>query len=150
MANAKCQMPNAEFHRSSSEFENSITPMLCVRDAAAAIAWYSRAFGAQEVLRLTDGLRVTHCEMRIGAANFMLADEFPEIGVLSPESCGGSPVMLLLEAENVDAVFAQAVEAGATVDRHVAGDTLRNGKLVDPYGHRWMIMTRSEAGPELA
>jgi PhnB protein len=133
-----------------SDFETSITPMLCVRDAAGAIAWYREALGADEVLRLTDGAMVTHCEMRIGGAGFMLADEFPEIGVLSPASIGGSPVMLLLDVADVDAAFARAVAAGATVERAVAGDTLRNGKLVDPYGHRWMIMTRSPAGPELA
>ena len=133
------------------DFENTVTPMLCVRDAAGAIEWYKRAFGADEILRLSDGSdKVTHCEIRIGAAVIMLADEFPEIDVLSPQSIGGSPVMLLLEVEDVDAVFAQAVAAGATATRSVAGDTLRNGKLVDPYGHRWMIMTRSESGPELA
>jgi len=142
--------PEAMRIQTETDYENSITPMLCVRDAAAAIDWYVRAIGAEEVLRLSDGNRITHCEMRVGAANFMLADEFPEIGVLSPESCGGSPVMLLLLVADVDAVFARAVEAGARVDRAVAGESLRNGKLVDPYGHRWMIMTRSETGPELA
>jgi PhnB protein len=134
----------------SAEFENSITAMLSVRDAAGAIAWYRGAFGAEEVLRLTEGDKVTHCELRIGSAALMLADEFPEIEVLSPESIGGTPVMLLLEVEDVDAAFARAVAAGATIARHVEGDSLRNGKIVDPYGHRWMLMTRSEAGPELA
>jgi uncharacterized glyoxalase superfamily protein PhnB len=143
-------MTNADFHQPSSEFENSITPMLCVRDASAAIDWYGKAFGAEEVLRLSEGERITHCEMRIGAANFMLADEFPDIGVLGPASIGGSPVMLLLIVADVDNVFARAVDAGAKIDRAVAGDSLRNGKLVDPFGHRWMIMTRSEEGPELA
>lgn len=131
-------------------FENSISPMLSVRDAADAIAWYGRAFGAEEAMRLSDGTRVTHCELRIGTAVFMLADEFPEIGVLGPQSIGGSPVMLLLLVADVNAVFARAVAAGATITRHVEGDTLRNGKLTDPYGHHWMIMTRSESGPELA
>jgi PhnB protein len=133
------------------DFENSITPMLSVRDAANAIEWYKRAFDAEEILRLTDDTeRVSHCEIKIGTAVFMLADEFPEIDVLGPESIGGSPVMLLLDVADVDAVFAHAVAAGATATRPVEGDMLRNGKLVDPYGHRWMIMTRSEAGPELA
>jgi PhnB protein len=134
----------------SGEFENSITAMLSVRDAAGAIAWYGRAFGAEETMRLTAGDKVTLCEMRIGAAVFMLADEFPEIGVLGPESIGGSPVMLLLLVADVDAVFARAVAAGAAVGRAVEGDALRNGKLLDPYGHRWMVMTRSEQGPYLA
>src|SRR4051794_7378618 len=105
----------------AQEFENTITPMLCVRDAAGAIAWYARAFGAEEVFRLSDEARVTHCELRLGSAVLMLADEFPEINVLSPQSIGGSPVMLLLEVADVDAVFAQAVAAGATSTRHVDG-----------------------------
>ena len=92
----------------------------------------------------------TMLSANLNAATLMIADEFPEINVLSPQSIGGSPVMLLLEVESVDAVFAKAVAAGATSTRHVDGDSLRNGKLVDPYGHHWMIMTRSEAGPELA
>ncbi|HLJ53709.1 MAG TPA: VOC family protein [Chthonomonadaceae bacterium] len=132
------------------QFESSLTPMLSVRDAATAIAWYARAFGAEETLRLSNGERVTHCELRIGAAVFMVADEFPEIGVLGPESIGGSPVMFLLLVPEVDAAFARAVEAGAMVVRPVEGDMLRNGKLLDPFGHRWMLMTHSEQGPELA
>ena len=139
----------AESRQSRSEI--TLTPMLSVRNAAGAIEWYRRAFGADEVLRLSDNAgKVTHCELTIGGAVIMVADEFPDIGVLSPESVGGSPVMLLLEVPDVDSVFARAVEAGATVARAVAGDSLRTGKLVDPYGHRWMILTRSEAGPELA
>ena len=126
------------------DFENTITPMLTVHDAAGAIEWYGRAFGAEEVMRLTDGARVSHCELRIGGAGFMLSDAFPEIGVLGPESTGGSLVMLLLEVADVDAVFARAVAADATVARAVAGDTLRNGKLIDPYGHRWMILTQHQ------
>jgi PhnB protein len=134
----------------TAEFENTITPMICVQDAAGAIDWYKRAFGAEETLRMSDGSKVGHSELRIGTAAIMVNDEYPEIGVLSPKSIGGSPVMLLLDVADVDAVFARAVEAGATVDRAVAGDTLRNGKLLDPYGHRWMIMTRDPSGPELA
>ena len=134
-----------------AEFENTVTPMLTVGDAASAIDWYKRAFGAEEVLRLMDDNgRVTHCELKLGSAVIMLSDEFPEIDVLGPQSIGGSPVMLLLLVQDVDAVFTQAISAGATAVRAVAGDTLRNGKLADPYGHRWMIMTRSETGPELA
>ena len=133
------------------DFESSITPMLSVRAAANAIEWYKRAFGAEETLRLTDDNgRVSHCELKIGTAAFMLSDEFPEIDVLGPEAIGGSPVMLLLDVADVDAVFAQAIAAGATTARPISGDTLRTGKLIDPYGHRWMIMTRSESGPELA
>lgn len=134
-----------------SDFEITITPMLSVKNAPAAIEWYQQALGAEEILRLTDSSgKVSHCEMRIGMARIMVSDEFPEIDVYSPESIGGSPVMLLLEVEDVDALFRRAVAAGATSVRAVAGDKLRNGKLVDPFGHRWMILTRDPAGPELA
>jgi PhnB protein len=136
--------------KSERDFEITVTPMLCVRDAAGAIDWYKRAFGAEEVLRLTDGARVSHSEIRIGGAVIMVSDEYPELEVLGPESIGGSPVMLLLDVADVDAVFDRAIAAGAAIARAVAGDTLRNGKLVDPYGHRWMVMTRDPAGPELA
>ena len=133
-----------------TDFETSLTPMLCVRDGSSAIDWYKAAFGAEEIMRLTDGTRITHCDLRIGAAVFMLADEFPDIDVLSPESIGGSPVMLLLMVADVDAVFARAVAAGAVQVRAVSGDTMRNGKLLDPYGHRWMIMTMGKDAPQLA
>ncbi len=135
---------------SAADFVNVITPMLCCRDAAKAIEWYTVALGAEETLRLSDGTKVTHSELRIGGAAIMVADEFPEIAVLSPQSIGGSPVMLLLEVSDVDAVFSRAVAAGATQTRAVAGDDLRNGKLIDPYGHHWMIMTRAASAPELA
>lgn len=133
-----------------AEFETVITPMLSVRDASGAIDWYKRALGAEEVFRLSEGARISHCELRVGQAPFMLADEFPEIGVLGPQSIGGTPVMILLEVEDVDAAFAKAIAEGATQIRAVDGDSLRNGKLIDPFGHHWMFMTRDPAGPELA
>ena len=116
--------------------------MLSFNDAAA-IAFYKEAFGAVETDRITDPQgKIAHAALRIGDAEMMLSDECPEIGVLSPSSVGGSPVMLLLQVPDVDAVFAQAVAAGATIARPVAGDALRNGKLLDPFGHRWMILTK--------
>jgi PhnB protein len=72
----------------------------------------------------------------------MLSDEFPEINILSPETIGGSPVMILLLVPNVDEFFTRAVAAGAKLVRPIEGDDFRNGKLEDPFGHRWMIMTR--------
>ena len=121
----------------------TLTPMLSFTDAAAAISFYKEAFGAIETKRITETSgRIGHAALQIGEAILMLSDEYPEIGVLSPATIGGSPVMLLLQVPDVDAVFAQAVTAGATVDRPVAGDSLRNGKLIDPFGHRWMILTR--------
>ncbi len=127
----------------SEKFSNIITPMLSYKNAASAIEFYQKAFGASEVTRQIDSTgRVSHAEIRIGNAPIMMSDEFPEIGVFSPETVGGSPVMILLEVEDVDSFFETAVAAGAIVARPVAGDSLRNGKLVDPFGHRWMILTR--------
>jgi PhnB protein len=130
----------------SQEGHATATPYLCVTDTAAAIAFYVRAFGAVEVGRLTqrDG-RIGHAEIRIGGAPIFVSDEFPEIGVRSPASLGGSPVMIVLDVPDVDALFNRAVAAGATVDRPVADQfdgAQRNGKLNDPFRHRWMILTR--------
>ena len=90
--------------------------------------------------------KIGHAELKIGTARFMLSDEYPEMGVRSPESIGGSPVTLHLYVEDVDATFAQAVAAGAKVVRPVEdqfyGD--RAGKLVDPFGHSWFLATHKE------
>lgn len=124
-----------------------IIPYLCCRDAARAIDFYKEAFGAQEEMRLADPSgRIGHADLRIRGAAFMLADEFPEMGVRSPESFGGSPVSIHLYVDDADAVSARAVAAGAKVVRPVAdqfyGD--RSGTIDDPFGHRWFISTRKE------
>ena len=122
-----------------------VVPYLALKDANAAIAFYRAAFGAVEKARLLDDDgRVTHAEIEINGASIMLSDEFPEIGVLSPLSIGGSPVMIILDVPDVDALFFRAVHAGAAVVRTLQdgfdGD-LRTAKLADPFGHRWMILT---------
>jgi PhnB protein len=123
------------------------TPYLCVRGGAAAIEFYTAAFGATELMRLAepDG-RIGHAEIRIGDATIMLSDEYPEMDVVSPQSLGGTPVLIHLYVEDVDALFARAVAAGAIVKRAPAdqfyGD--RSGTLVDPFGHRWMLATHKE------
>src|SRR5436309_15497214 len=114
------------------------TPYLCVRGAARAIEFYKQAFGATELARLADpNGKIGHAEIKIGAAPIMLADEFPEMGFRSPQSIGGSPVMIHLYVEDVDAVARQAVAAGAKMLRPVQdqfyGD--RSGTLADPFGH---------------
>jgi PhnB protein len=90
--------------------------------------------------------KIGHAEIKIGAAPIMLADEFPDMGVLSPQSLGGSPVSIHLYVEDVDALASQAVAAGAKVLRPVEdqfyGD--RAGKLEDPFGHVWWIATHKE------
>ena len=124
-----------------------LTPYLTVSNGAKAIEFYQKAFGAIEEMRLAaPGGKIGHAEMKIGTARFMLSDEYPEMGVRSPESIGGSPVTLHLYVEDVDATFAQAVAAGAKAVRPVAdqfyGD--RAGKLVDPFGHSWFLATHKE------
>ena len=93
---------------------HTVTPYLIVRNAARAIEFYKKAFGATELMRMAEPSgRIGHAEIRIGDSPIMLADEVPEMGFRSPESFGGSPVSILLYVEEVDAVFNQAVAAGA-------------------------------------
>lgn len=124
-----------------------MSPYLTVNDGAAAIDFYVKAFGAVETDRFAEpNGKVGHADLKIGDATFMLSDEYPEYGARSPSSLGGSPVMVHLYVEDVDAVFARAVEAGAKVESPVEnqfyGD--RGGKLTDPFGHRWWLATRLE------
>src|SRR5512140_1943410 len=93
-----------------------VFPYLRIRGAAEAIAFYQRAFGATELMRLTatEG-RIGHAEIRIGGATLMLADEHPEIGVVGPQTLGGTSVAMHLHVEDIDGLVRQAVEAGATV-----------------------------------
>jgi PhnB protein len=122
-------------------------PYLIVNDAARAIDFYKQAFGAAEVMRFTDPQgKIGHAEIRIGEALVMLADEFPELDVRSPQSYGGSPVTIHLYVEDVDAVAERALDAGAKLLRPVEdqfyGD--RGGKFGDPFGHVWWFATHKE------
>jgi len=124
-----------------------VTPYLIVRDAARALEFYKQAFGASEQMRFpTPDGRIGHAEMKIDEGLFMLADEYPEQGYRSPDSVGGTPVSLMFYVRDVDALFARAVAAGATVKQSVKdqfyGD--RNGTLTDPFGHVWTIATHVE------
>jgi PhnB protein len=129
---------------------HAVTPYLSIRGAADAIDFYKRVFGATEVMRMAqpDG-RVGHAELLIGDSRIMLADESPEMNFRSPHSIGGTPVMLHLYVENVDAVVSQAVAAGAKALRPVQdqfyGD--RSGSVMDPYGHVWHVSTHKEDVP---
>lgn len=123
------------------------TPYLCVRNGAAAIDFYQKAFGATELMRMAgpDG-KLGHAEIKISEAIIMLADEYPEMGFRSPQSLGGSPVMLHLYVKDVDSFCSQAIAAGAKVKQPVEdkfyGD--RVGQLEDPFGHIWSIATHKE------
>ena len=126
---------------------HTATPYLIIKDAAKAIEFYKEAFGAKEIMRMSqpDG-RIGHAEIKIGDSPIMLADEFPEMGARSPQSLGGSPVSILLYVEDVDAFAKQAVAAGTKVVRPVKdqfyGD--RSGSFEDPFGHQWHIATHVE------
>ncbi len=114
------------------------TPYLTARDAAAAIDFYTRAFGAVESsARIVDASgRIGHAEFMIGDALIMISDEHPEIDVLGPQSLGGSTSALVLTVDDADAAFAQAVSAGATVIRPLKDEPYgRTAKLADPFGH---------------
>ena len=130
---------------------HTATPYLIVKGAARAIEFYKQAFGATELMRLEGpGGRVGHAEIKIGDSPIMLADEFPEMGAVSPQSPGGgSSVGLCLYVADVDARFDRAVAAGAKVRRPVKdqfyGD--RSGTLEDPFGHVWTIATHTEDVP---
>ena len=122
----------------------SLTPHLVCRDAAAAIDFYGRAFGAIELFRLPmPNGRLMHACVRIGDSQLFLVDEMPEHGTLGPQALKGSPVTIHLQVQDADATFARAVAAGATVAMPLA-DTFwsdRYGQVVDPFGHRWSVAT---------
>jgi PhnB protein len=125
----------------------TVTPYLYIKGAAQALDFYKKAFDAVELFRMADPSgRIGHAEIQIGNARIMLADEHPEMGVLSPLSLGGASSSILLYVENVDARFAQAVAAGGTALRPLTdqfyGD--RSGSLKDPFGHQWTIATHVE------
>lgn len=124
-----------------------IIPYLHVKGAARAIEFYQQAFGATEVLRLSEpGGRIGHAEILISGARIMLADEYPECGILGPQSLGGTSVGLHLTVPDVDAFAQQAVAAGAKLAKPIKDEFYgeRGGKLEDPFGHVWQVMTRKE------
>lgn len=123
-----------------------VTPYLICKNAEGAIDFYTRAFGAVELFRIGSPGMVGHAEMKIGNAIIMLADEHPEMGAVSPETVGGTPVQLLVYVEDVDVFTATAVAEGLTVLRPVQdqfyGD--RSGQFKDPFGHVWSFATHVE------
>jgi len=121
---------------------HEVFPYLRVRGAAAAIEFYKQAFGATELMRLAEpSARIGHAEVRIGATVLMLADEFPEMGIVGPQTLGGTSIALHLHVDNVDALMARAVAAGATVTREPKDQFYgeRTGAVRDPFGHEWLL-----------
>jgi PhnB protein len=122
-----------------------LIPMLNFENASNAIEFYKKAFGAVETMRMEDNGKIAHAEIRINEVEIMIADEYPEIGVRSPKSIGGCPLILLLVTDDVEKVFDNAVLHGAKVERPIAeqlSGQIKNGKLIDPFGYKWMISSR--------
>lgn len=129
---------------------HSAIPYLSLDDAANAIEFYKRAFGATERMRMPgpDG-KIGHAEIQIGDSIIMLADPFPEANVKPPKELGGTTVGIFLYVEDVDSVVQDAVDAGASLTSAVEemfwGD--RFGQVQDPFGHQWQIATHVKDVP---
>jgi PhnB protein len=126
---------------------NTVSPYLAVEDAATAIDYYKKAFGATERVRMeTPDGKIGHAELEIGDSIVMLADPFPQASTKPPHELGGTSAGVFVYVEDVDAVVKRAVDAGATVTMEVAdqfwGD--RFGTVTDPFGHVWSVATHIE------
>jgi PhnB protein len=129
---------------------NTVTPYLAVDDAAQAIEYYKRAFGAKERMRMeTPDGKIGHAEVEIGDSLVMLSDPFPHATTRPPKELGGTSGSVFMYVEDVDAVVKKAVDEGATITMDVAdqfwGD--RFGSIQDPFGHSWSIATHVEDVP---
>jgi PhnB protein len=129
---------------------NTVTPYLSVDDAARAIEYYEKAFGAKERVRMAaPGGKIGHVELEIGNSLVMLADAFPQFTTRPPTELGGTSVSIMLYVDDVDAVVQRAADAGGRITMEVAdqfwGD--RFGAVTDPFGHVWTIATHVEDVP---
>jgi PhnB protein len=126
---------------------HTVTPYLAVGNAAEAIDFYRRAFGAKERVRMPGpGDTVMHAELEIGDSHVMLSDPFPQASTTPPKELGGTSASVFMYVEDIDAVYRQAIDAGATSlmepDDMFWGD--RFGSVQDPFGHSWTIATHIE------
>ena len=129
----------------------SVNAYLIVEDAARAIDFYERAFGAEEIYRLPMGDKIGHAEIRIGDTQLMLSDEWPDMQALGPNKRGGATASFVIYGPDADAAWDRAIEAGAKPERPVKeefwGD--RMGTVIDPFGHKWSLGTHvRDVGPE--
>jgi PhnB protein len=129
---------------------NTVTPYLAVGDAAAAIEYYTKVFGAKETVRMDgpEGM-IAHAELDIGDSKIMLSDPFPQASTKPPKELGGTSASIFMYVEDVDAIVKKAVDAGGTITMEVQdqfwGD--RYGSIMDPFGHSWSIATHVEDVP---
>jgi PhnB protein len=125
---------------------HTVTPYIICKGAAKALEFYAAAFGAKEIARHEMGGVIGHAEFQIGNSRMMLADEFPQMGAVSPKTLGGTPSGFCIYLANVDDAVAKAVAAGCTVERPLQnqfyGD--RSATLIDPFGHKWTLATHIE------
>jgi PhnB protein len=125
----------------------ALTPHLFVRGVIDAITFYRKAFGAVELFRnvLPDGT-ILLVELAVGGGRLFVSEESPNLNALAPPTVGGTPMLLMLEVDDVDDLFRRAIFAGAEVEMPV--DEMwfgeRYGIVVDPFGHRWSLSTRRE------
>ncbi len=129
----------------------SVNAYLIVDDAAKAIDFYRKAFGAEEIYRLPMGDKIGHAEIRIGDTQLMLSDEWPDMGALGPNKRGGATSSFVIYGPDADSAWDRAVKAGAKADRPVKdefwGD--RMGTVIDSFGHKWTLGTHvRDVSPE--
>jgi PhnB protein len=139
--------PMASKPVTAPDAQQTATAYLTVKDAARAIEFYKQAFGATEIMRMKGpGESIGHAQIRIGNTVIMLSDELPQYGGFSAETLGGSPVKIHLHVDDVDAVAARALAAGARVVHPVQDQFYgeRSGQFRDPFGYVWMIATQKE------
>jgi PhnB protein len=126
---------------------NSLNPYINIKGCSDAIAFYKKAFGAIEKLRLLmpDG-KIAHAELEIEGSLLMMADENLDWGTKSPDTLGGNPMTIGLYVPDVDQSFQKAIDAGATVIMPVKDEFYgdRTGQVIDPFGYKWMIATHKE------
>ncbi|MCM2371272.1 VOC family protein [Aporhodopirellula aestuarii] len=124
-----------------------VFPYLRLRNAAAGIEFYKKAFGATERMRLSEPSgRIGHAELSFGSFAVMLSDEYPEYGIQGPEAFGGTGSSIHLHVDDVDAMTEQAVAAGAKLIMEPKDQFYgeRSAKVLDPFGHEWLLGTHIE------
>jgi len=130
---------------------HTVTSYLMVDDAARALDFYRDAFGAEELFRLPMGDKIGHAEIMIGDTHLMLADEFPDMDALGPNSRGGPTASFMIYVPDADTAYDKAVKAGAKADRPLKNEFWgdRIGTVIDPFGHKWSLATHvEEVDPE--
>ena len=123
----------------------NIAAHIVVRDAAEAAGWYANAFGARELSRIPlPGAKVMTVELAFGDSVVHVGSEFPDMGIVSPLTIGGTATVLQINSDDADGLWSRAIDAGAQA-RHELADSFwgeRHGQLTDPFGHRWNLAQR--------